>query len=180
MSDLELTGVQRRTLEQQARSTHDARVYRRTLALLQIADGQSVSTVAEHLRAGRRSVYRWLAAYRAWPRPEALSDKPGRGRPRLLGSKDMAALERWLRRRPADLGYWANDWTVPLLAEHLTSQSPHGLPTCSTRTLYRRLDDLDEAWKRPRHALPPDPDTEKKTPDPQPAHTPPAPQRRAL
>jgi transposase len=177
MSDLRLNAQERSALERQLRSTPDARIYRRTLAILQIADGQALGEVAEALRVGRRSVDRWLAAYRAGLVPEALAEKPGRGRPRLFAAEDLAALDQCLRESPSAWGYWANDWTVPLLQQHLGSQ---GSPACSARTLYRQLEALDEAWKRPRHTLPPDPEKEKKTLDPDRAHAPAAPQRRAV
>ncbi len=46
MTTLTLTTWQRRRLEQQLRDTHDARVYRRTLAVLEVAQGQSVASLA--------------------------------------------------------------------------------------------------------------------------------------
>lgn len=161
MSDLELSVPERRALERQLRSTHDARVYRRTLAVLEVAEGEVVEEVARRVHMTRRSVHRWLAAYRVQPSPESLEDKPGRGRHCLFGPADRACLEQCLRQKPCDLGYWANDWTVPLLREHLEAQ---GLPGCSCRTLYRELEELDQSFKRPRHVLPPDPEKEKKTP----------------
>ena len=63
MDTLTLTYWQRRRLEQQLRSTHDARVYRRTLAVLEVASGQAVGSVAGRLRVTPRAVYHWLAAY---------------------------------------------------------------------------------------------------------------------
>ena|SRR5438128_2271090 len=57
MDTLTLTFWQQRRLEQQLRSTHDARVYRRTLAILEVASGEAVSSVARRLRVTPRSVY---------------------------------------------------------------------------------------------------------------------------
>jgi transposase len=147
------------------------------LALLLIAEGQTVEEVAQSLQMSPRSVWRWLAAYRQQPIPEALEEKPGRGRPRIFSAEDLTCLEQCLQQKPSAWGYWANDWTVPLLSEHLASQ---GRPGCSTRTLYRRLEELDQSWKRPRHALPPDPEREKKASAPQPAQASAAPQCGAV
>src|SRR5262245_58711614 len=58
-----LTRQGSRRLEKQLKTTHDARVYERTLALLEIARGRPVSEVAEMLRMTRRAVYRWIAVY---------------------------------------------------------------------------------------------------------------------
>jgi transposase len=173
MSELELSVAERSALEQQLRGTHDARIYRRTLALLLIADGQKVEDVAQTLQVDTRSVWRWLAIYRQQRIPEALAEQPGRGRPRILGQADLDCLEQCLQQEPSVWGYGANDWTVPLLQEHLASQ---GMAQCSTRTLYRRMEELDQSWKRPRHVLPPDPEKEKKTPVAEPAQASAAPQ----
>lgn len=58
-----LTYWQRRRLEQQLDSTPDARIYRRTLAVLEVTSGEPVPAVARRLRVSPRSVYNWLAAY---------------------------------------------------------------------------------------------------------------------
>src|SRR6266700_2847839 len=85
MDTLTLTFWRRRRLEQQLRSTPDARVYRRTLAVLEVASGQPVAAVAQRLRVSARSVYNWLAAYDRDRDPAALVDADRSGRPTLLG-----------------------------------------------------------------------------------------------
>ena len=175
--ELDLRVGERRALERQLHGTHDARVYRRTLALLLVAEGWSVAEVALDLQVSPRSVERWLAAYREQRVPEVLTERSGRGRPRILATEDLACLEQYLQQKPSAWGYWANDWTVPLLREHLSSQ---GLPACSSRTLYRRLEELDQSWKRPRHVLPPDPEKEKKASAAEPAEASAVPQHGAV
>jgi len=106
MDTLALTAWQRRRLQQQLRATHDARVYRRTLAVLEVARGELL--VRE-----------------------------------LLGQS------------PQDLGYFAAEWTVPLLQEHLahcTGRRP------SDDTVRRELDRQGYTWKRSRYDLDPDPE----------------------
>ncbi|MDB5306138.1 MAG: hypothetical protein JWO38_340 [Gemmataceae bacterium] len=61
MDTLTLTDRQRRHLERQLRSTHDVRVYCRTLAVLDIARGEPVAAVARRLRITPRAVYHWVA-----------------------------------------------------------------------------------------------------------------------
>jgi len=80
METLTLSYWQRRRLEQQLRSTRDARVYRRTLAVLEVASGEAVASVACRLRVTPRVVYHWVAAYARAHSPAALADhdRPGR------------------------------------------------------------------------------------------------------
>jgi hypothetical protein len=46
MSGLRLTSSQRRGLDRQLRATHDAGLYRRTLAILEAADGRPIAVAA--------------------------------------------------------------------------------------------------------------------------------------
>ena len=58
MTKLTLTKKQRRQLERQLKNTHDARLYRRTLAVLEYDRGKSIVEIARTLRVNRRSIYR--------------------------------------------------------------------------------------------------------------------------
>lgn len=155
MGTLTLTTWQRRRLERQLRDTHDARVYRRTLAVLEVARGESVPAVARRLRVTPRVVYYWVEAYTRGRDPDALRDRSLSGRPGLLTREDRLRLLELLRRSPQDLGYFATEWTVPLLQEHLARYFGRHL---SEDTLHRDLHRLDYAWKRPRYILNPDPE----------------------
>lgn len=165
MDSLTLTYWQRRRLEQQLNSTHDARVYRRTLAVLEVTSGEPVASVARRLRVSPRSVYNWLAAYGDDHRPDALVDRDRSGRPTLLDQPQRDRLRDLLVRSPQDLDYPDTTWTVPLLRQRLQE---HTAVTPSEDTLRRELRRLRYSWKRPRYRL--DPDSElrgKKDADPQ-------------
>jgi transposase len=103
---------------------------------------------------------------RGLPRPEALRDRYGVGRPTAWSDELEALLLDSLRRRPDELGYAGLNWTVPLLQEHLYRRGGVWL---SDDTIRRRLDRLGYVWKRFRYVLPPDPEREKKTRHPPPA-----------
>src|SRR5438105_5434144 len=155
-----ITAPRRRQLERQLHSTPDARVYRRALAVLEVAPGRPVAAVARSLGVTRQAVHTWLAAYARDLDPLDLADAPRAGRPPLW----TPALGDVLRAAPATppdrFGYRATDWTVPLLREHLAGRA--GVRPSGT-ALRRWLRALGYAWKRYRYVLPPDPDREKKT-----------------
>ena len=155
MDTLTLTYWQRQRLERQLRSTRDARVYRRTLAVLEVARGDPVAAVARRLRVTPRAVYHWVATYGRDHTPDALADRDRSGRPRLLTPSDRELLRDLLGRSPQEMGYFAAQWTVPLLREHLTGRT--GRPF-SDDTLRRELQRLRYTWKRCRYTLDPDPE----------------------
>lgn len=155
MDTLTLTYWQRRHLERQLRSTRDARVYRRTLAVLEVAQGEPVASVARRLRVTLRAVYHWVATYGRDHAPAALADRDRTGRPRLLTPADRESLRELLDCSPQGMGYFAAQWTVPLLREHLTRRT--GRPF-SDDTLRRELQRLRYSWKRSRYTLDPDPE----------------------
>ena len=155
MGTLSLTAWQRRRLQRQLHDTRDARVYRRTLAILEVARGGPVSAVARRLRVTPRVVYYWLDAYAQGYDPEALHDQDRPGRPRLLAEQGRDRLRELLQQSPQDLGYFATEWTVALLQTHLAHCDGQHL---SEDTIRRELHRLDFAWKRPRYVLDPGPE----------------------
>src|SRR5207253_1401066 len=149
-----MTTPRRRALERQLRSAADARVYRRTLAVLEVARGRPVAAVARALGVTRQSVHTWLAAYARGLDPAGLADAPRTGRPPLWTPALGDALRAALATPPDRFGYRATDWTVPLLREHLAGRA--GVRPSGT-ALRRWLRALGYAWKRYRYVLPPDP-----------------------
>jgi transposase len=130
-------------------------VYRRTLAVLEVARGDPVAAVARRLRVAPRAVYHWVATYGRDHTPDALADRDRSGRPRLLTPSDRELLRDLLGRSPQGMGYFAAQWTVPLLREHLTRRTGRPL---SDDTLRRELQRLRYTWKRSRYTLDPDPE----------------------
>ena len=150
---------ERRHLEKQLRTSHDARLYRRTLAVLEYDRGKSITEIARTLHISRPSVYRWIEKYRASLDPACLRDEDRSGRPCIWTEECTEWLQAFVRRSPAELGYFAANWTVRLL------QDPMKICTgrwFSRHTIRRALKRLDYVWKRPRYMLLPDPEREKK------------------
>jgi transposase len=159
---LKLTYWQRQGLQRQLRQASEARVYRRLLALLLLDRGDSPAQVAETLGVARRTVYYWLAAYTRAYNPADLDDAPGAGRPTLWTDHARALLRELLATTPDCRGYYAGNWTVPLLQEELEQGTGIAFSEDAIRDELHRL---GYVWKRPRYVLDPDPEVEKKTTD---------------
>ena len=138
----------RRRLERALSVAREARLYRRTEAVLLVAEGQPISEAARRVRATRLSVRGWVERYLATDDAAALADRPRRGRPHSAPRLTPCRLAAALARDPRGCGYQATSWTVPLLRQYL--QRRHGI-TISARTLRRRLHAADYRWKRPRY-----------------------------
>jgi transposase len=161
MDRLSFTGWQRRRLERQLREARDAALYRRTLALLEVARGKSIAEVAGMLGVSRQSIYNWAVAYAAAGHdPAGLADGDRAGRPTVWTDDLRVTLSAALGRPPDCLGYPAVNWTIPLLQEYLGHW-------CDRRpganTVRRELHRRGYVWKRFRYVLDPDPEREKKT-----------------
>ncbi len=160
MIRLRLTRWQRLRLGCQLKDTQDARVYQRTLAILEYSAGQPLARIAARLQVSRQSVYNWIETYRQTYLPAALRDEDRSGRPSLWTEDLRALLRALLGQTPDELGYFAVNWTVPLLQEELAHRTGQSL---SDDTIRREMDRLGYTWKRSRYVLEPDPEREKKT-----------------
>jgi transposase len=148
MSQLKLTSWQRRRLQRQLAEAQDARLFRRTLAVLEFDLGRSATDIARMLGVTRQSVYNWVEAYTQDHDPASLEDEQGRGRHRILDEDQEHSLEALLSMSPQDLGYPHVSWTVPLLQEVLETTTEQRM---SKATVRRALGRLDYVWKRPRY-----------------------------
>jgi transposase len=147
---LDLKAPERRRLERQLGSALTVRIYRRTLALLEIAQGRAVTDVARMLRVSRVAVYQWLALYSESRDPAALVDRHRGGRPTFWTDGTEAILQDALEHPPDALGYLAVNWTTRLLKEHVEERSGRAVSEATVRRQVRRL---EYVWKRPRHTL---------------------------
>jgi transposase len=161
-SRLKLNQRQRTRLRRQLKTASDARLYRRTLAVLELDRGRSPAEIAEMLGVTRQSVHNWARLYTRDFDPSDLDDEDRTGRPPLLASGADEFLRSLLSRSPQGLGHPDTSWTTPLLRGELE----RGLGVkASDDTVRRALRRLGYTWKRPRYVLAPDPEREKKTPD---------------
>jgi transposase len=164
MSRLGLTSSERRKLRQYLHDTSDAHLYRRLLAVLEFDHGTSVSELARLLNVSHQSIYNWIDRFCQQRQIVALVDQYGIGRPTVWTDEAVAWLRTLLSSSPEQWGYFANDWTIPLLQEQLRCCIGQ---TFAEDTVRRQLHRLGYVWKRGRYLLAPDPELEKKTTDSQ-------------
>ena len=159
MTSLTLTRSQRYRLRQQLQHTHDASLYRRTLAILENDRGKPIAQVARSLRVTRQSIHNWPELCTQDFGPLALRDAERCGRPTCWTPDLDELLQTLLQERPTQWGFQAVNWTVPLLQQQLASWDGCWL---SEDTIRRKSHELGYVWKRLRYVLPPDPEAEKK------------------
>lgn len=126
----------------------DKRTFIRLWAVVLVAQGYRISTVAKLVNKSFQIVYQWIAAYLNSHQVEALKDASRTGRPFAAQEITDERISRELRRNPWKLGYQTQVWTVATLAKHLNN-----LYACSisSRTLYRRMKQMGLECKRPRY-----------------------------
>jgi transposase len=90
--------------------------YRRRLAAEHLAEGRSLTSVAQMVKASPSSVKRWKDALQQGGM-EALKSKPHPGPMPRLNSKKRKQLLRILLRGPVDAGYPNDLWTCARVAE---------------------------------------------------------------
>lgn len=126
----------------------EVRVFRRTQAVLLVAEGRAVAEAAKITALSVRSVYNLVSRYLQSHQVESLHDLPHTGRPPDAACLTKSRILRELQQSPSRLGYRTNVWTVAILAEHLSQLYQC---TISARTLRRRMKQIGLECKRPRY-----------------------------
>jgi len=126
----------------------EARLFQRVQAVLWVAQGATLSEVAELTGVSEQTVYNWLQRYLACHQVVALADAPRSGRPVTAPQITAAHILQHLHCNPLQLGYRTTVWSVKLLAAHLSR-----LYDCpiSPSTLRRRMKAIGLRCKRPRY-----------------------------
>lgn len=95
--------------------------HRRCLATARYQDGYTADEIAEFLGVTRRSVRRWIAAFRQsgyW----GLAARPVPGRPSQLSYTQEKIVLRWLRGSAAEYGFATDLWTTARLAQLIADE----------------------------------------------------------
>ena len=104
--------------------TAAARRVERAQMLLAYADGETVSAIARRLHTNRPKVERCLNKALQFGAMAALGDLQRPGRPRDITAEARAWLVALACRKPTELGYAEELWTMRLLAEHCRKHAP--------------------------------------------------------
>ena len=148
-----LTKRARKSVEEVAAHTVEAKALRRAQALLWRDAGESTREVAERLGVSQRTIFNWSARFEARQGLEIcrrLADGLRSGRPRTVRKIIDPLLEGLIAQDPRTEGYRATVWTVPLLRQAL--EAAHGIKV-SRQSVSLALARLRLRWKRPRHHL---------------------------
>jgi transposase len=114
----------------------------------------SVPQIAEIFECNEATVREWIERFEARG-IEGLRDLPRPGRSRKADAVAQERIRQAVETQPSALGYFFGFWTVVTLCSHLANQL--GLPL-GRATVRRVLLALGLRWRRPRHALPRDPE----------------------
>ena len=135
-------------LERALQEITDKRTYVRVKAVLLMAQGMDLQSVAKLFDKSLQIVYYWIRTYVKTHRPSSLFDAPRSGRPLAAQGITERQILRELKRNPLHLGYRTTVWTVALLAEHLSIRYGQKI---GYWTLYRRMKEVGLRCKRPRY-----------------------------
>lgn len=124
---------------------------RRAQGLLWLAEGVTVTEVAQRLHVSRQTVYVWQGRL-GWAGDLAarLANRPRSGRPRTTGQAVDDVIAEVIGTDPRQHGYRLASWTTGLLRQQLRRRRDLAV---SERTVRRCLRRLGYRYKRPRYVL---------------------------
>src|SRR5437868_12869668 len=105
MEGVALSSLELARLQAQLAGAHDAREAIRVMALIDVAEGEAVSSVAEKIQVTRASIYNWIATLHQDRSARPLLDKPRSGRPTLWTRTLEEILGYSMKSDPEDFGY---------------------------------------------------------------------------
>jgi transposase len=101
---------------QQAYASGSLKLIKRLHVLLALAQGQSVSEVAERLSLGEQTVRDYRNQY-LFKGMASLAYQSPPGRPRKLTQTQRHQLAEWIRASPQDSGYTSGCWNTPMIQD---------------------------------------------------------------
>lgn len=139
--------------------TRSKEEYRRAEAVLYKAEGLSYRTIAKRMNAAYLSVYKWIQRYKKGG-VNALRTKTHPGKKPRITPEQRKAIAQTVLQSPQAFGYLKNEWSVRLLAEHLTREM--GIRVSKTH-VWEILHELGIVYKRAKAVVEsPDPDYPEK------------------
>ena len=117
----------------------------RSRAVLAVEGGQPLCQVAKAYGVNRTTLFRWVQRFATEGR-RGLERRPGSGRPRLLATFDMDALNDIVLEPASHFGFETDLWTVGRLRQVIRE---HYGTTVSHDTVWRRLRDAGFTYQKP-------------------------------
>jgi transposase len=136
-------------LHQLTKTDPDPRVRRRAQAVLLVAEGQTLASVARLFHTSAYRVHVWRERFARGGRT-GLLDQPRGGRPHALSDADRAFLEEALERGPQAYALPMTIWSIRDLHALLVRERS---VTVSVDTVHRAVRALGFRSRRPRHDL---------------------------
>jgi transposase len=132
-------GVMRLAIQQEIARSEESRYDHRLHGVLLVSLGLSPYQVADWFGQDPRTVARWV--HRFERRGFAgLQERARPGRPPRLTPRQVAAVDRALRRAPRDLGYSQTLWDGKLLAHHVAARYGVALGVRQCQRLFHQLE----------------------------------------
>ena len=140
------TGRIKRQLKRWIRQRKDAGLSRRSLIILNLLDGQSVSEVARTLHVSRSTMYRVARRFRDHGMAGLVDRREDNGQ-RKVDDDYLGLLHEVVQASPPSFGYTRPTWTRELLAKVMRRQT--GVAVCLS-TMSRALKRIGARRGRPR------------------------------
>jgi transposase len=138
----------RRRLQKALSRVTNKRTFLRLKAVLLVAEGKDISTIAKLFDRSVQVIYHWVNRYLSQHQPLVLFDALRSGRPTVAELLTETIMLEILEENPLHLGYRTTVWTVAVLAMHLGNH--YGI-SITPRTLRRRMKQVGLRFKRPRY-----------------------------
>ena len=102
--------------------------------------GVSQTDLAEWYGISRKTIYNWLRRFEEEPVRDAARDKDRPGRPPKLDREKRSELSQLLYESPANAGYDAAEWSIPLVQRLLNEEFDVTYSRASTYRLLAKIE----------------------------------------
>lgn len=113
---------------------------KRLMVAIAYKQGVSQTDLAEWYGLSRKTIYNWLRRFEEEPTRDAARDKARPGRPPKLDREERSELSQLLSESPANAGYDAAEWSIPLMQRLLDEEFDVTYSRASTYRLLAKIE----------------------------------------
>ncbi|MFH5800527.1 helix-turn-helix domain-containing protein [Haladaptatus sp. CMAA 1911] len=117
-----LVNVSTSELQKALEDVDDVYATKRLMVAIAYKQGVSQTDLAEWYGLSRKTIYNWLQRFEEEPAREAARNKARPGRPPKLDREEQRELSQLLCESPANAGYDAAEWNIPLVQRLLNEE----------------------------------------------------------